>query len=358
MARAKPDVVASIRTYDAWLRGQLPVVAADLRLKHARIAADAFSFLRGTFFRWVEICPTLCPELCAGPAVLAVGDLHVENFGTWRDAEARLVWGINDVDEAATMPFALDLCRLAASALLAERHLALDAETVCAAILAGYRAGLEAPRPFVLEEAAGPLRAMALSADREPDAFWAKLAAERKAKPSPEARLLLRGALPAGAVPERWVARVSGIGSLGRPRFALLGIAGGRRIAREVKAMVPSAFDRKGRAGAAPERLLTQAVRAPDPFHGFADGWQIRRLAPHCSRIELAMLPKKRDEDLLLTAMGFETANFHAGSRDAVAAIRRDLKRRSKRWLFDAATRLAEATRADWKAYRRASRAA
>ena len=34
------------------------------------------------------------------PAVLAVGDLHTENFGTWRDAEGRLIWGINDFDEA------------------------------------------------------------------------------------------------------------------------------------------------------------------------------------------------------------------------------------------------------------------
>jgi len=32
--------------------------------------------------------------------VLAVGDLHVENFGTWRDAEGRLIWGVNDFDES------------------------------------------------------------------------------------------------------------------------------------------------------------------------------------------------------------------------------------------------------------------
>ena len=27
------------------------------------------------------------------PQVLSVGDLHLENFGTWRDADGRLVWG-------------------------------------------------------------------------------------------------------------------------------------------------------------------------------------------------------------------------------------------------------------------------
>ena len=51
--------------------------------------------------------------------MLAVGDMHVENFGTWRDAEGRLVWGVNDFDEAAKMPYTIDLVRLAASAMLA-----------------------------------------------------------------------------------------------------------------------------------------------------------------------------------------------------------------------------------------------
>ena len=52
-------------------------------------------------------------------AVLAVGDIHLENFGTWRDADGRLVWGVNDFDEAAEMPYVLDLIRLATSALVA-----------------------------------------------------------------------------------------------------------------------------------------------------------------------------------------------------------------------------------------------
>ena len=52
--------------------------------------------------------------------MLAVGDIHVENFGTWRDAEGRLVWGVNDFDEAARMPYAIDIVRLATSAVLAE----------------------------------------------------------------------------------------------------------------------------------------------------------------------------------------------------------------------------------------------
>jgi uncharacterized protein (DUF2252 family) len=40
-----------------------------------------------------------------------VGALHVENFGTWRDIEARPIWGINDFDEATTLAYTNDLIR-------------------------------------------------------------------------------------------------------------------------------------------------------------------------------------------------------------------------------------------------------
>src|SRR5260370_32652719 len=63
-------------------------------------------------------------QTCALPIsheVLAVGDLHVENFGTWRDAEGRLTWGVNDFDEAYPLPYTIDLARLATSVRSEER---------------------------------------------------------------------------------------------------------------------------------------------------------------------------------------------------------------------------------------------
>jgi len=59
------------------------------------------------------------PKLSRVHEVMAVRDLHLENFGAWRDVEGRLVWGVNDFDEAHPMAFANDLVRLAVSALLA-----------------------------------------------------------------------------------------------------------------------------------------------------------------------------------------------------------------------------------------------
>lgn len=58
------------------------------------MCSDDFVFLRATYWRWCEIIFDICPELATAPEVLAIGDTHLENFGTWRDAEGRLVWGV------------------------------------------------------------------------------------------------------------------------------------------------------------------------------------------------------------------------------------------------------------------------
>src|SRR5690349_14940820 len=102
----------STRSYEAWAGRETSLVRSDLRLKHQKMKGDPFTFLRATFYRWLELWPTVCDSLLDAPHILAVGDLHLENFGTWRDAEGRLVWGINDIDEACTLPYTQDLVRL------------------------------------------------------------------------------------------------------------------------------------------------------------------------------------------------------------------------------------------------------
>src|SRR5262249_19030067 len=89
------NIVEATRRYDRWLARRLPVIVQrDLRAKHRHMAEEPFAFLRATFYRWAQVWPHLCPELAGAPRVLGVGDLHLENFGTWRDGEGRLIWGI------------------------------------------------------------------------------------------------------------------------------------------------------------------------------------------------------------------------------------------------------------------------
>ena len=71
----------------------MKLIPSDVKLKHRNMALSAFPFLRATFYRWAQWWPVVCPELARAPQVLAVGDLHVENFGTWRDLEGRLDLG-------------------------------------------------------------------------------------------------------------------------------------------------------------------------------------------------------------------------------------------------------------------------
>ena len=353
------SVIEATRAYERWLRTELDVVARDLALKHKLMAEDLFSFMRATFYRWVPVWHEVCADLVSAPRLLAVGDLHVENFGTWRDAEARLVWGINDVDEAAPMPYTLDLVRLAASALLAWRgeHLAIAPKEACKAILDGYRRQL-AVRRSSFRAGRGPRHAQGggpLRRARSGQHFWQKMAMLPDLRAPAKVRKLLAARLPDRRMKFRTAHRISGMGSLGRPRYLALAEWGSAQLAREAKAMLPSAFGwALGRREEALHchTIIARAVRCHDPFFAFGDRYLLRRLGPHCSRIELTMLPKSRNEKRLLEAMGRETANLHLGSNSSIGTVRADLKARPKGWLLAAARAMVRATVADWKTWK------
>jgi hypothetical protein len=103
---------------------------------------------------------------------------------------------------------------------------------------------------------------------------------------------------------------------------------------------------------------LKRAVGQRDPFYVVKDGWVVRRLGPHCGRIELAQFPKHRDEKAILKAMGAETANLHLATAGAREELLRDLGKRKPEWLHDAAQAMAAATEQDWKAFRSAGEGA
>src|SRR5712671_1553650 len=172
------DIKQATQAYERWLAKQIPLIEKDLRLKHQRMAESPFEFFRATFYRWVQLWPEICPALAKAPAVLGIGDIHVENFGTWRDSEGRLVWGVNDFDEAERIPYANDLVRLAVSAELAirEKRLSCVPGDACDAILSGYgEAFAKGGGPFVLAEKHRWLRDAAASALRDPTIYWQKL---------------------------------------------------------------------------------------------------------------------------------------------------------------------------------------
>jgi uncharacterized protein (DUF2252 family) len=350
-------------SYEKWVASCIPLDRHALSFKHKQMALGLFPFLRATFYRWVQIWREIAGEAALAPSLLAVGDLHLENFGTWRDIEGRLIWGINDFDEVYTMPYSMDLVRLATSAHAAtvEQHLDIRPRDASDAILEGYRDALkQGGRPFVLAENHRWLRKIALNRLRDATVFWQKLARlpKSQARLPRDVELALRKLLPDHSLPYEKKHRMSGLGSLGHRRVVLLGLWHGCCVAREAKELTPSACvwargkpaeGQRTRYG----KILDCAVRVPDPFVRPYDGWLLRRLAPDCSRIELVSLPGSRDEERLLYSMGWETANIHFGTPRVIPAIKRDLAKRPGNWLHKAAKAMLHATERDWREWRR-----
>jgi uncharacterized protein (DUF2252 family) len=350
----------SARLYEDWLAAQLngDMVRADLRRKHEKMRTTPFAFLRATYWRWAETVLDVCPHLQTAPSVLAVGDIHLENFGTWRDVEGRLIWGINDFDEAAEMPYALDLVRLAASALLAHGKRAAPADTIAHAILRGYRRGLAAPCPTVLDRKYRWLQKLvAVSGNRRRE-FWRDIDADAvKAGKVPQRyRKALQACMPHPRLELSIGRRTAGLGSLGRPRWVAVADWKGGEVVREAKALVPSAWCRAHNVADARIRcgdISHGAHRAPDPWYAVADGIVVRRLSPNNRKIEANDPAMHALSERLLAAMGRELAAVHLGVADRRRAILRDLdKRDGDGWLADCALQMAKATRADLKAYR------
>jgi len=358
---ALPDILQATSDYESWASRHVHLIRSDVKLKHRLMARSPFPFFRATFYRWAQWWPLLCPELARAPQVLAVGDLHVENFGTWRDLEGRLIWGVNDFDETWPAAYTVDLVRLLTSVYLAirEEHLALSRKRACQAIEQGYRDSLSCGgAPFILAERHKWLRLLALNKLRDPVLFWKKMLACPKHKGKLPKRVwkLVHGSMPLRTPNYELKSRIAGLGSLGHPRVLALATWEGAHVVREAKQLTPSAWIWAGHLHTSrilSRKVIESAVRIPDPHVHFAEHWIVRRLAPDCCHIEIHTLPVERDEERLAYYMGWETANIQLGSRQAIPAVKRDLARRKGRWLHKAAKIMMKATLDDWKLWHR-----
>ena len=324
------NIFESTKAFEAWMRKRTDVSKRLLKKKHSEMREGPFPFLRATFYRWTEQWPKVCPELAARAedVLLAVGDLHVANFGVWCDSRKRQVWGVNDFDEACELAFTSDLVRLAASGVLAAAEAKIDVEATqgCEPLLAGYRAGLRSGEPVLVTERHPALVTLTRRTQEDPKTFWKKKL-DRKNNPALDARELPRGLAAMFRASFRPGTKLTfleqrspgGLGSLGRRRYTAVESKKGVRDAREAKALVPSARYWSTEQDDMPSQtatLLQHAIRIPDPYFQVHDHWLIRQLAPDIAKIEM---PYPKDKRLalapdLLRLMGRETANIHLGS--------------------------------------------
>ena len=103
-----------------------------LPIRHGRMVSSPFAFFRGSAGL---MAADLARTPCSGLKVQACGDAHLMNFGGFATPERNIIFDINDLDETLPGPWEWDLKRLAASVVVAGRHLRLsDNESARAAI--------------------------------------------------------------------------------------------------------------------------------------------------------------------------------------------------------------------------------
>ncbi|MBY3554750.1 DUF2252 domain-containing protein [Modestobacter lapidis] len=125
--------------------------ADAFRTKFRKMAADPFAFYRGSaplfYADMVAMGDRWCDERTS--RVWIHGDLHAENFGTYMDSIGRIVFDVNDFDEACLGHVSWDLRRFAASLALLAWRKALSDDVIAELIgiyLAAYLDQVEAFR--------------------------------------------------------------------------------------------------------------------------------------------------------------------------------------------------------------------
>jgi uncharacterized protein (DUF2252 family) len=129
--------------------------AERLRMKYEKMASDPFVFFRGSCHLFYDDWPEKT-ALDEAPLAWICGDLHLENFGSYRGENRLVYFDITDFDEAALAPATWDVARFATSLLLAATDLALDhaaSERLARGYLDAYAAALAKGKALWVERA-------------------------------------------------------------------------------------------------------------------------------------------------------------------------------------------------------------
>jgi uncharacterized protein (DUF2252 family) len=124
-----------------------------LQLKYQKMRNDTFAFFRGTCHLFYEDWPQET-ILNSAPAVWVCGDLHLENFGSYKGDNRLVYFDINDFDEAVLAPCTWDLVRFLTSIFIGTRSLEVsesDALALCQCFLETYRQTLTKGQVQTLE---------------------------------------------------------------------------------------------------------------------------------------------------------------------------------------------------------------
>ncbi|CAG4890662.1 DUF2252 domain-containing protein [Paraburkholderia gardini] len=142
------DVITEIARFNA---GRDP---ERLAMKYASMRTSAFVFLRGTCHLFYARMPT-GGVLDHIPQTWICGDMHLENFGSYKADNRLIYFDINDFDEACLAPCLAELVRLLTSVLTAADGLHVsraEALALCHTAIDAYSAALRFGKARWIEE--------------------------------------------------------------------------------------------------------------------------------------------------------------------------------------------------------------
>ena len=147
-----------------------------LLLKYQKMRSNPFVFMRGACHLFYARLPSITLFKSA-PLVWACGDLHLENFGSYKGDNRLTYFDLNDFDEAALVPASWELVRMLTSILVSAPSLSInpaEATALCKIYLRSYAQAVGAGKAYWVERetAQGQIRDLLVSLqDRQRSAF-------------------------------------------------------------------------------------------------------------------------------------------------------------------------------------------
>lgn len=104
-----------------------PLLPEMVQLKYEAMTENAFRFFRGTCHLFYEDLAAASP-LPLSPLAWICGDLHIENFGSYRGDNKLVYFDLNDFDEALLAPASYEVVRMVTSIFIAFDTLNIEPE--------------------------------------------------------------------------------------------------------------------------------------------------------------------------------------------------------------------------------------
>ncbi|GAB2181180.1 hypothetical protein DLREEDagrD3_14030 [Denitratisoma sp. agr-D3] len=387
------DIVRNIQEFNT---GRDP---ERLAMKYRNMRSNPFVFLRATCHLFYGRLPS-SRLFERAPSAWVCGDLHLENFGSYKGDNRLVYFDVNDFDEAALAPVTWELVRFLSSILVGAKSLKVappEALALCHTFVDHYAAALALGKARWVEKetAEGMIGQLLDSVQRRPRPLFLDSRTEKIGKKR-RIRIDGRKALAVTDKQRKKVAdlisefaatqdnprfykvldvarRIAGTGSLGVDRYIVLVEGKGspdRNYLLDLKAASPSSLsphlkikqpfwqDEAHRVAAIQRRFQAVSMAFLQPVTLARKSYVLRGLLPSEDRVALNAWKKRlRRLENVMATMGEIVAwdQLRSSGRDgsAIADELIDFGEQNK-WrssLIDAARHCADQVEKDWAAY-------